>query len=278
MNIRHLLTHTSGLSYGFFVDHPLEEDQYRQLKETKWQRDIPLSDFIEALAQMPLMFQPGTRWNYSMSTDVVGYLVQVISGMPLADFLQERIFKPLGMADTGFTVPAEKADRLAQIYQSQTLTDLEIMPPDEVRSIRDVTQPTKQPLGGSGLVTSTGDYLRFASCLLNGGELDGSRILGSRTLKWMTSNHISDDLLPLKIGTSPVNARFGLGFRVVEHIGESGVMTSKGAFGWGGAANTYFSVDPAEDMVLLFMTQHLPLLPYPVQHRFINMAYAAIVD
>lgn len=277
MTVHHLMTHTSGLSYGFFLDHPVEE-HYRQFRDTISRRDMPFADFIGHLAEIPLLFQPGTRWNYSMSTDVVGYLVELISGMPFADFLSERIFKPLGMVDTAFDVPAEKINRLVQIYGSQGVFNPFPIPPDDVMGIRDVTTPTLTPIGGGGLVSTLADYLRFANCLLNGGELHGFRLLAPRTLQWMTSDHTKAHMLPLNIGYGEIGARFGLGFSVVKDIGESQIMTSDGAFGWAGAAQTYFSVAPKEDMILLFMSQLLPTLPYPVRNRFVNLAYQAIIE
>lgn len=276
MTVHHLLTHTAGLGYGFFFDHPVEE-LYRKLSEGM-SREIPLADYINELARLPLLYQPGERWEYSVATDIVGYLVQVIADMPLADFLQERIFAPLGMVDTGFMVPTEKTDRLAQIYMSEGLYEPQPFEPQKTFGLGDVTTPTQRPLGGAGLVSTLDDYLRFANCLLNGGELDGFRLLGPRTLQWMASDHLDPHMLPITLGLNKVGTRFGLGFRVAAHIGESSVATSVGEFGWSGAAQTYFSIAPAEDMILLFMSQLIPTHPYPVRNQFVNMVYAAITD
>ncbi len=279
MTIHHLMTHTSGLSYGWFLDHPAEE-AYRQLNQqvNVQSRNIPFGEYVDMIAGLPLLFQPGERWNYSLSTFVVGYLVEVISGMPLADFLSERIFKPLGMVDTAFDVPQEKVNRLAQIYASESLFNPQPIPPDDVMGIGDVTKPTIIPFGDGGLVSTLADYLRFANCLLNGGELDGFRLIAPRTLKWMASDHLKAHMLPIKIGLSPVNARFGLGFRVVTDIGESQILASQGEYGWSGVAQTFFAVAPEEDMLLLFMSQLLPVAPYPVINRFRNLVYQAIMD
>ena len=279
MTIHHLLTHTSGLSYGWSFDNPAE-DAYRQIAEQHnfQNRDIALADYIEILAGLPLLFQPGEQWRYSVATTVVGYLVQLISDMLFADFLAERIFKPLGMVDTAFDVPPEKVNRLAQIYVSEALYNPQALPPDEVLGIGDVTKPTVMPIGGGGLVSTLADYLRFANCLLNGGELEGFRLIAPRTLQWMTSDHLKPHMLPIKIGVSEVGSRFGLGFRVSKHLGESQVLCSEGEYGWAGVAQTYFAVAPVEDMILMFMSQHLPMLPYPVRQRFVNMAYQAIID
>ncbi|MEO1163364.1 MAG: serine hydrolase domain-containing protein [Chloroflexota bacterium] len=276
MTIHHLLTHTAGLSYGFFVDHPVDE-MYRQLSDGM-SRETPLEDYINALGELPLLFEPGEKWRYSVATDVLGYLVQVIADMPLADFLQERIFDPLGMTDTGFMVAEENTSRLAQIYMSEGLYDPQPFEPQKTFGVGDVTTPTQRPLGGAGLTSTLDDYLRFANCLLNGGELDGFRLIAPRTLRWMASDHLEPHMLPIKLGPGKVGTRFGLGFRVVKNIGESQVSTSVGEFGWSGAAQTYFSIAPAEDMILLYMSQLIPAHPYPVRNRFVNLVYQAIME
>lgn len=279
MTVHHLLTHTSGLSYGWFFDHPAEE-AYRQLLKNRSfpSREVLLADYVDMIANLPLLYQPGERWNYSVSTAIVGYLVEIISEMPLADFFSERIFKPLGMVDTGFDISPEKANRLAQIYGSEDLLNPFPIPPADVRGIGDVTKPTRVPLGDGGLVSTLADYLRFANCLLNGGQLDGFTLIAPRTLQWMTSDHLRPSMLPMKIGSDIVDARFGLGFSVVTEIGESQVATSKGEYGWSGAAQTFFAVAPQEDMILLFMSQLLPVASYPVINRFRNLVYQAILE
>lgn len=279
MTIHHLMTHTSGLSYGWFLDHPAEE-AYRQLNKSQnfQSREVTLTDYVEMIASLPLRSQPGEEWNYSVSTMIVGYLVQVISGMPLADFLSERIFKPLGMIDTGFDVAPEKVNRLAQIYGSEGLFNPFPIPPDDVMGIGDVTKPTLMPAGGGGLVSTLEDYLRFANCLLNEGELDGFRLIAPRTLEWMTSDHLKPHMLPIKIGLSEVGARFGLGFSVVKNIGESQGIAIAGTYGWSGVAQTTFALIPDEEMIILFMSQHLPVAPYPAIRRFRNLVYQAIMD
>jgi len=279
MTLYHLLTHTSGLSYGWFFDSPVE-DVYRRLAPFIFQRDQPLSDTIEQIAKLPLLFQPGTQWHYSVANDVIGYLIQIIADMPLADFLQERIFKPLGMVDTAFYVPPEKVSRLAQIYTSAQLYNPVPIKPEMVGMIADVTKPTLCPSGGAGLISTLADYLAFCECLLNQGKYDhGSGVLISRkTLAWMTANHIPQSWLPIRDGMNIMDHGFGLGFRVTTSLGEKRELSSVGEYGWGGAAQTYFWIDPAEDFIGLMMTQHMPLAPYPVQERFRNLAYQAIVD
>ena len=170
MTVHHLLTHTSGLSYGWFFDSPIE-DLYRKAIPELFVRERPLAEVIERIAAIPLLFQPGTKWRYSYATDVLGYLVQILADMPLADFLEQRIFEPLGMLDTGFQVPADKASRLAQIYASKALYDPYPIPAESVPLIGDVTVPTQCPSSGGGLTSTLADYLKFCNCLLNNGAL-----------------------------------------------------------------------------------------------------------
>jgi CubicO group peptidase (beta-lactamase class C family) len=277
MTIHHLLTHMAGLSYGWFFDSPVEE-LYRQGFPSVFHREQPLKDVIEKLAEIPLLFQPGTQWRYSVATDVLGYVVQVVADMPLADFFQERIFKPLGMMDTDFYVPAEKCGRLAQVYTSAKLYDPIPIPPEDVGLIRDVTLPTHCPSGGGGLISTLADYLSFCECLLHGGKYEGGRLLSRKTIEWMTANHIPDALMPMKAGLDTIDHGFGLGFRVTTSLGMKRRLSSVGEYGWGGAAKTYFLIDPAEALVLVMMTQHMPVEIYPMQEMFTNLAYQAIDD
>jgi CubicO group peptidase (beta-lactamase class C family) len=273
MTVHHLLTHTSGLSYGWFFDTPIE-DLYRKVIPELFLRDDSLKDVIERIAPIPLLFQPGTRWRYSYATDVLGYLVEIVADMPLADFLAQRIFEPLGMLDTGFQVPADKASRLAEIYTSKALYDPFPIPADSVPLLRDVTVPTRCPSSGAGLTSTLADYLKFCNCLLN----NGSPLISRKTLAWMTANHIPNALMPLMIGANELDHGFGLGFRVATDLGKARALTSVGEYGWAGAAQTYFWIDPAEDFIGLMMTQHMPLEQYPVQQAFRNLAYQAIAD
>jgi CubicO group peptidase (beta-lactamase class C family) len=277
MNLHHLLTHTAGLSYGWNFDSPVEE-LYREVRPALIARDQTLPGMIECLAELPLLYQPGTQWRYSFATDVVGYVVQLVADKPLDEFLRERILEPLGMMDTAFYVPAEKVGRLAQFYESAGLDDPQPVPPADVYGIGDVAQPTQRFSGGSGLVTTLADYLAFCNCLLNNGAYDGGRLLSRKTLAWMTANHIPQDWLPLNIGASVLDHGFGLGFRVTTDLGQARSLRSVGEYGWSGAAKTYFWVDPAEEFIGLFMTQYRPTDEYPAQERFRNLAYQAIVD
>jgi CubicO group peptidase (beta-lactamase class C family) len=273
MTIRHLMTHTSGLSYGWYLDSPVETLYREAMTEERFNRDQNLQELVERLAQLPLLFQPGTNWRYSMATDVLGYLVQTIANMPLADFLEERIFKPLGMIDTAFDVPVGKVQRLAQIYESDDIYNPRVI--EVAPGVLDVTTPTKCPLGGGGLVSTLDDYLRFCNSLIK----DGQHLIAPKTLQWMTKNHIPDALFPLSIGPDEMYGYgFGLGFRVMVDTARSAKLTSSGEYGWGGAAKTYFWVDPQEEIIGLLMTQYMPQGKLPIQERFHNLVYQAIID
>ena len=277
ITLHHLFTHTAGLSYGWFFDSPVE-DLYREAIPNIFFRNQTLEEVVDRIAELPLLFQPGTQWRYSFATDVLGHVVQVIADKPLAEFLEERIFKPLGMTDTAFHVPAEKLDRLAQIYGSEKLYDPIAIKPKDVGLIGDVTVPTKCPSGGAGLVSTLRDYLNFCNCLVNNGQYEGERLLSRKTLAWMTSDHIPAQLKPLQIGPWTLDHGYGLCFRVRISLGEARQLTSIGEYGWAGAAKTYFWVDPAEEFIGLFMTQYMPMEPYPANERFMILAYQAIAD
>ena len=193
--LHHLLTHTAGLGY---------------YGEPFVHRDQTLAEAVNQIAQQPLICQPWTQWSYSSASDVLGYVIQVIADMPLADFLEERIFRPLGMRDTFFHVPAEKLDRLAQIYVSETPNNPIVLKPENVELIGDVTIPTNCPSGGGGLVSTLGDYLNFCNCLINKGQYEDGRLLSRKTLAWMTSNHMPREFMPLL--HSPYLRNFGFGF------------------------------------------------------------------
>lgn len=278
MSIFHLLTHTAGLTYGGDSWHPVDQ-QFRQASERQgfFDRDMPLADLIGHIANLPLKYQPGVDWEYSVAVDVLGYLIQVIADQPLADFLKERIFSPLGMVDTDFYVPPNKAGRLAAIYHS----------PDHYGPLRfesdqipngDVRNPTSCPSGGGGLVSTIADYLRFASMLLNGGVLAGARVTSPMTIKRMTANAVSDSMMPLRIGVERYGYGFGLGFRVMLDLGRANGYSSYGEYGWSGMANTHVVIDPAEELITLMMTQMIPGEPHRPRSILPNLAYQAIDD
>jgi CubicO group peptidase (beta-lactamase class C family) len=238
-----------------------------------------LEAMIDGLAKVPLEFSPGDAWNYSVSTDVLGYLVQKISGMPFERFLRERIFEPLGMHDTDFHVPAEKADRLAACYRFAPKNPMQL-----------VDDPTDSPYlrppafvsGGGGLLSTMADYQRFCRMLLNGGSLEGVRIIGPKTLELMTANHLPDgkDLTQLSVSlfseASYAGVGFGLGFAVTVDPARTLIPGNAGDFSWGGMASTYFWVDPREELIVIFMTQLMPSATYPLRRELRTLVYSAL--
>ena len=287
--VRDVLTHTSGLTYDFMPGSPVAE-QYRDARLIN-DAGRSLESMITELAQLPLAFQPGTRWHYSLGIDVAARLVEVVSGQPLGEFLQQRMFGPLGMTDTGFAVPAEKLDDVAAMYglpdiagKGQTMEALVEAALNGVNVRSDVSDsyPTDAPdvfaRGGHGLFSTARDYSRFAQMLLNGGELDGQRLLGRKTLDLMHSNHLPPALLPYEIAGIPnPGFGFGLGSRVMMDPAATGGPGSVGEFGWAGAAKTYYWVDPVEDLVGVLMTQYMVGMELPEQDLR-ALAYQAIVD
>ena len=276
MNIHHLLTHTAGLSYGFHFDSPID-DMYRDSifrSET-----ASLEEKIIGMAALPLRFQPGSAWNYSIATDVCGYLVQLLADMPFEDFLAERIFKPLGMTDTAFHAPANKLDRFAKLYQ-HNIQDGSFREYKGAPHIpwHDYSKPASAPSGGGGLVSTMSDYWQFAKMLLNEGEADDIRIIGRKTLEFMTRNHIKPELLPLAIGFAEITGRgFGLGFDVIIDAAQTRVLNSDGSYGWSGAAATNFWVDPQEQLVGIIMTQLMDNMLF-FQQDFRALVYQSLVD
>ncbi len=278
VSIRDLFTHTAGLTYGFVGGHPVA-DLYTQ-------RNIQggtLQEMVEHLAELPLLFDPGTKWNYSVATDVLGYLVEVISGQPLDTFFDERIFQPLGMVDTGFYVPPEKLDRFAACYdyaQDENGGDTFV---STNHSSNDRYDSRPQFLsGGGGLVSTISDYLRFTQMMLNKGALGGQRILGRKTIELMTSNHLpnNSDLagmgMPVFSETPFDGIGFGLGVSVVLDPAASQILGSAGEYAWGGLASTAFWIDPVEEMVVIFLTQLIPSSSYPIRRELRVLTNQAI--
>jgi CubicO group peptidase (beta-lactamase class C family) len=280
MQVVDLLRHTSGLTYGFQNRSNLDA-AYRKLKVEGMHGEHDLEAMIQILAKLPLEFSPGEAWNYSVSTDVCGYLVQKIAGKPLDQVFQERIFAPLKMTDTGFFVREDQRDRFAACYDAQ---------PAGAKKLQDDPQASpylKPPAllsGGGGLVGTAADYLRFANMLLNGGELEGARILAPKTVRLMASNHLpgGQDLTQLSrsLFSESTNAGvgFGLGFAVVFDPAATLIPCSKGEFYWGGAASTAFWVDPLEEVTAVFMTQVLPSSTYPIRRELRTLVYSALMD
>ena len=276
----HLLTHTAGLTYGFMFNHPVDA-MYRSAGfEWGWPRDSNLEDCCNRWARLPLLVEPGTEWNYSVATDVVGRVVEVASGLPLDEFLEARVLGPLGMRETGFSADGDQVGRLAALYTPDLTSGL------ATRSDRmGAVALSKPPVlsGGGGLVSTAGDYHRFTQMLLRGGELDGVRILGSRTIRYMTRNHLPGGADIATFG-NPISGEpdagvgFGLGFSVVVDPAAHRVTSSPGEYAWGGAASTVFWVDPVEDLTVMFFTQLLPSSTYNIRRELKQLVYSAIVD
>ena len=268
MTIQDLLRHTSGLVYGGFTSHTGVKEAYTK-EGVDW-NGVTAAEQIDRLARVPLAHQPGTAWEYSLSTDVLGRVVEAVSGVTLGQFFQERIFTPLRMTDTAFLVPNGKVVRLAQPFAKDPVTGAAV-------ALLDVTQPQKNDAGGAGTAGTVMDYARFSQMLLNGGQLDRVRLLGRATVAQMSSDHVGDIRL-----ASPILPRgygFGLGFAVRRETGLNWVTGSAGEYRWGGAGGTAFWVDPKEQMVVVWMTQGQPG-PRRGEDRdlFRQLVQAAILD
>ncbi len=270
MTIRELMTHTAGLAYGIGDPHPADR---LYASEGVLDSSGTLEDMIHKLAELPLRQQPGTRWSYSIAVDVQGYLVEVLSGQPFDEFLQEQIFDPLGMVDTGFHVPSEDHGRFAQVYGYDEDRAL-VAPPSSDAPVgsRPFLDPATFFSGGGGLVSTTMDYMRFCQMLLNGGELDGVRLLSPTTVEMMSRNH-----LPREMGEYAPGAGFGLDFSVVLDPVEAGSV-SAGEYSWGGAAGTWFWIDPVEDLIFVGMIQQFGGGRPDVRSLSHRLTYGAITE
>ena len=279
IEIWHLLTHTSGLTYGFHNASAVDQMYRTNGFDIALKPGDDLAAAVEALAAIPLLFQPGTEWNYSMSTDVVGRLVEVLSGQPLDEYLQQHLFGPLGMVDTGFFCPPEKHDRMAALYvpapSTRTRVRMDAMGAEALA-------PPPWLSGGGGLVSTTSDYLRFAAMLAGGGTLDGVTILGPRTLGLMTSNHLPGGVdlraygRPLFAETAFDGVGFGLLGSVVIDPAATKSARALGEFGWGGLASTFFWIDPVDDIHGVFMTQLVPSSTHPIRTQLLQLLAQAI--
>lgn len=275
VTFRHVLSHTAGLTYGA-TNHPVDR-AYRRLGIQRGPGET-LVTFVEKLARAPLRYEPGERWMYSFATDVCGALVERISGRRLDEYFRARIFEPLGMVDTAFFVPPEKRERFAANYRRRPDKTLELV--DDPETSPYLHEPTFLS-GGGGLVGTIADYWRFCEMLRRGGEFEGERIIGSRTLELMTRNHLPDgrDLTSLAIGafseTANEGVGFGLGFAVTLDARRAGTL-GEGDYYWGGAASTIFWVDPREDLVCIFMTQLMPSGTFNFRGQLKNLIYSAI--
>ena len=281
MTMRDLLSHTSGLTYGF-MERTNVDAAYRQLGVADQTRSgYTVQDMVETLAELPLEFSPGTRWNYSVATDVIGHLIEVISGQRLDAYLRERILDPLGMRDTGFVLEDEQVARFAANYERQGDGSLKMIDNPEQSSYRKRSFFS----GGGGLLSTAPDYFRFTSMMQNMGELEGLRLLGRKTVELMTMNHLpgGQDLTDLAQAgmfteTAYAGVGFGLGFSVAQSPARAQILGSAGEFAWGGAASTAFWIDPAEDLIVIFMTQLMPSSSYPLRRELRVLTYASLVD
>ncbi|WP_199553498.1 serine hydrolase domain-containing protein [Sandaracinobacteroides hominis] len=275
MQVIDLLRHTAGLTYGFQLNTNVDA-AYRRLGIGEIEKtDITLERMIELLGQLPLEFSPGDFWNYSVATDVLGWLVQVVSGQPFEQFLAQRIFGPLGMTETGFSVRDGQAHRLATCYQPSRTGGMDVQDQAE-------TSPFLKPpafiSGGGGLVSTAADYLKFAEALRTGTP----RLVGRKTLELMTANHLPDGKSLPQLSRSAFSEAaydgvgFGLGFAVTTAVHKTMVAGNNGDYFWGGAASTFFWIDPEEDLTVLFLTQLIPSSTYPVRRQLRSMIYAAV--
>ena len=266
MTVEDLMRHTAGLSYGrgdspLYKRYPVSSDS----ASTQWTG----TEFLDQLATLPLHYQPGSKWEYSFGLDVLGLVIEAVSGMPLGRYLEERVFQPLGMRDTAFTVAPGKIGRYAEALPVDPVTG-------EAQTLRDGTTPHKFDCGGGCAVSTAADYLRFAQMLLNGGELDGARILSRKSVEYMTADHLGPEVDLSRLNDYP-NIRgygFGLGVAVRRSAGRGGMPSSAGEFHWAGSTGTYFWVDPAEALVVVFMAH----APGPIRYYHRQLLHTLVLQ
>ncbi len=282
VRIWHLLSHTAGLTYGFMHTHPVDL-LYRQAGyEWGVPKDVDLAGACDTWASLPLLFQPGSEWSYSVGTDVIGRLVEIVSGMSLAEFFQTRLFAPLGMTDTAFGCAPEKIDRLAALYIPTPGTK-KALRFDSMGAAAHDPSPTFLS-GGGGLVSTLHDYVQFQLMLANGGTLGGKRLLSARTISMLASNHLPGgaDLeeygRPLFAETNFSGVGFGLAVSVTLDPATTKTAGSPGDYGWGGAASTWMMIDPVEELTVTFMTQLLPSSTHPIRTQIRPLIHQALVD
>ena len=274
VTFRDLLTHTAGFAYGTSTAHVVDQ-VYRDRQVLTG----TLEEMVQKLSELPLLFNPGARWSYSLATDILGYLVEVISGQPLDAYFAEQILGPLGMEDTAFYVPDAKAERFAANYGYHQ-GGMRLI--DGAANSATYRQPPTFRSGGGGLVSTVQDYFRFAQMLLNKGELEGVRILGRKTVELMTMNHMPNngDLssmgMPVFSEMPYDGIGFGLGFSVMLNPAKAQILGSPGEYAWGGAASTAFWIDPVEEQIVIFLTQLMPSSSYPIRRELRVLTYGAI--
>jgi CubicO group peptidase (beta-lactamase class C family) len=280
ISFRDLMSHTSGLVYGGQAGPPFADWYAEAEVEFNFTAsEVSLAEMVARVPKLPLACHPGMAWNYGISIDILGHLLEILADRPLDEFLETRIFRPLAMTDTGFTLPAEKLDRFAACYQVVPEGGLELQ--DAAEGSR-FTKPTKLFSGGGGLVSTMADYVRFCRMMANEGALDGSRLLGRKTVEYMTTNHLPGDLAamgqPSFSETSFEGIGFGLGVSVMLDPAQAQVIGSPGEYAWGGLAGTAFWIDPAEAMLVVLMTQAMPSSALPLRRQLRVLTYQAIVD
>ncbi|MGE5224936.1 MAG: serine hydrolase domain-containing protein [Omnitrophica WOR_2 bacterium] len=287
ITLHDLFTHTAGLSYGFeFEDDNYADQLFRERVDPLWRSRGPqaLHDLVQAIASVPLRQHPGQGFKYSAALDVLGYLVEVFSGMPFGDFLRQRIFEPLGMKDTSFFVPAEKVGRFACMYGPTEENEASLV--GRLKNIDPLEKsyflhPDRLQGGGGGLVSTAPDYLRFCQMMLNHGELDGQRLLGRKTVELMRMNHLPDGMY---VDQDTQAYGFGLGGYVLLDPAKATVSStllprsgSTGNWGWSGSANTYFWIDFQEQIIAMILIQYQPFQPHPIEDIFGNLVYQALI-
>jgi CubicO group peptidase (beta-lactamase class C family) len=264
-----LFTHTAGFSYGFTGSEV--DNLYRKLLQKP--DELKRSNILSKVADLPLSHQPGTAWQYGVSTDILGFLVEKISGKKLGDYLQETVFGPLEMQDTGFFVPADKVDRFAQIYTANKQGQTVVMKNEPLGDF--LSDPDIHNAGG-GMVSTLHDYFTFAQMLLNGGEINGTRILGRKTVEYLTSNHLPENLIPFE-AKSPGEG-FAMAMSVTVDPNMSLFMNSKGTYGWAGLASTHFRIDPEEKLIVIAMAQFMPTAFHRYNEDLRNLVCQALND
>lgn len=273
--IHDLLRHTAGMSYNGYYEETgdLVDKLYDEVD--LWPPEATSQEMVRRIAELPLAYQPGQAWRYSVATDVIGHVVELVSNMSLAQFFEEKILEPLGMEDTAFSVPPDKVDRLATLYGEAKEGGLEEIDTSIGGDYFNVSLYS----GGHGLVSTAADYLRFAQFILNKGELDGARLLGPKTVELMTANHLPPAILPIAMGAEQMpGLGFGLGFSVMLDVALSGMMGSVGLHSWGGWAKTHFWVDPQEQIIGILMLQHIYTGSHPAIADFRTLVYQALVE
>ena len=281
ITVKDLLMHTSGLNYSFPEDSDFQR-LYREMNAGKYEGT--LKEMVGKLVKLPISHQPGEKWQYSTpSTDVLGYLVEVLSGMPFDRFLEQRIFRPLNMKDTGFCVPEEKIDRFTALYGPAENGRAHLKLIDAPQTSRYAGRPPSYFSGGGGLVSTASDYVRFAQMMLNGGKLDGKRFLSRKTVELMTANHLPEQMIPYGFSNKELEYvtrgyGFGLGYAVLTDVARSATVGSKGTYKWAGAANTDHWIDPEEELIGILLCQFMPNGYYPIDRQFKVLVYQAIDD